>query len=33
MEELFGEGFELGRIFAGNDVRPGVNAGFEGVER
>ncbi len=32
-EELGGEGFELGGIFAGDDVGPGVDAGFEGVER
>jgi hypothetical protein len=32
-EELGGEGFEFGGIFAGDDVRPGVDAGFEGVER
>jgi len=31
-EELFGEGFELGWIFAGDDVGPGVDAGFEGVQ-
>src|SRR5712671_4474411 len=28
-----GEGFEFGGIFAGDDVGPGVDAGFEGVER
>jgi hypothetical protein len=27
-----GEGFEVGGIFAGDDVGPGVDAGFEGVE-
>jgi hypothetical protein len=27
-----GEGFEIGGIFAGDDVGPGVDAGFEGVE-
>ena len=32
-EELGGEGFEFGGIFAGYDVGPGVDAGFEGVER
>ena len=26
-----GEGFEVGGIFAGDDVGPGVDAGFEGV--
>ena len=31
-EELFGEGFELSGVFAGDDVGPGVDAGFEGVE-
>jgi len=31
-EELGGEGFEFGGIFAGDDVGPGVDAGFEGVE-
>jgi hypothetical protein len=31
-EECRGEGFEFGGIFAGDDVRPGVDAGFEGVE-
>ena len=30
--ECGGEGFEFGGVFAGDDVRPGVNAGFEGVE-
>ena len=30
-EELDGEGFEFSGIFAGNDVGPGVDAGFEGV--
>ena len=32
-EELGGEGFEFGGIFAGDDVGLGVDAGFEGVER
>ena len=32
-KECFGEGFELGGIFAGDDLGPGVDAGFEGVER
>jgi hypothetical protein len=32
-EELGGEGFGFGGIFAGDDVGPGVDAGFEGVER
>ena len=27
-----GQGFELGGVFAGDDVGPGVNAGFEGVK-
>ena len=27
-----GEGFEFGGIFAGDDVGPGVDAGFQGVE-
>jgi len=31
--ECGGEGFEFGGIFAGDDVRPGVDTGFEGVER
>ena len=31
-KECGGEGFEFGGIFAGDDVRPGVDAGFEGVE-
>jgi len=31
-EELGGEGFELGGIFAGDDVGPGVDAGLESVE-
>jgi hypothetical protein len=31
-EELGGEGFELGGIFAGDDVGPGVDAGFECVQ-
>jgi hypothetical protein len=30
--ECRGEGFEFGGIFTGDDVRPGVDAGFEGVE-
>jgi len=32
-QELFGKRFELGGIFAGDDVRPSVDAGFEGVQR
>jgi hypothetical protein len=32
-EERAGEGFEFGGIFAGDDMGPGVDAGFEGVER
>jgi hypothetical protein len=32
-EEGRSEGFEFGGIFAGDDVGPGVDAGFEGVER
>ena len=31
--ELAGQGFELGGVFAGDDVGPGVDAGFQGVER
>jgi len=31
--ECGGEGFEFGGIFAGDDVGPGVDAGFQGVER
>ena len=31
--ERGGEGFELGGVFAGDDVGPGVDSGFEGVER
>ena len=27
-----GEGFEFGGVFAGDDVGPGVDAGFQGVE-
>ena len=27
-----GEGFKFGGVFAGNDVGPGVDAGFEGIE-
>ncbi len=27
-----GEGFKFGGVFAGDDVGPGVDAGFEGVE-
>jgi len=30
-EELGGEGFEFGGVFAGDDVGPGIDAGFEGV--
>ena len=30
-EELGGEGFKFGGIFAGDDVGPSVDAGFEGV--
>ena len=26
-----GEGFEFGGVFAGDDVGPGIDAGFEGV--
>jgi len=32
-EELGGEGFEFSGILAGDDVGPGVDTGFEGVER
>ena len=32
-EESGGEGFEFGGVFAGDDVGPGVDTGFEGVER
>jgi len=32
-QELFGKRFELGGIFAGDDVRPSVDARFEGVQR
>jgi hypothetical protein len=31
--ECGGEGFEFGGIFAGDDVGPGVDPGFESVER
>ena len=31
-QELFGEGFEFVGIFAGDDVGPRVDAGFEGIE-
>jgi len=31
-EELGGEGFEFSGILAGDDVGPGVDSGFEGVE-
>ena len=32
MEEVRGgEGFKFGGVFAGDDVGPGVDAGFEGV--
>jgi hypothetical protein len=30
--ECGGEGFEFGGIFAGDDMGPGVDAGFQGVE-
>jgi hypothetical protein len=29
--ECSGEGFEFGGIFAGDDVRPGVDAGFSAL--
>ena len=32
-KERGGEGFELGGVFAGDDVGEGVDAGFQGVER
>jgi hypothetical protein len=32
-QEFLGKSFELGRIFSGDDLRTGVDAGFEGVER
>ena len=33
MEEVRGgEGFKFGGVLAGDDVGPGVDAGFEGVE-
>jgi hypothetical protein len=32
-EEGSSKGFEFGGVFAGDDVGPGVDAGFEGVER
>jgi len=32
VEELFGKDFEFGGVFAGDDVGPSVNAGFEGVQ-
>jgi hypothetical protein len=32
VEELGGEGFEFGGIFAGDDVGPGVDAGFQGIK-
>ena len=33
VHERGGESFELGGIFAGDDVGPGIDAGFEGVQR
>ncbi len=32
-QEFGGKGLEFAGIFAANDVRPGVDAGFEGVQR
>jgi hypothetical protein len=33
LEELFGEVFKLGGIFAADDGGPSVDTGFEGIER